>query len=1003
MRFETAESNNKRVNQDMNVAKKIGILFLCITIIGVHPLFSKDKAFAAPTATIEMADEVLAIGQTTEVKIAFSETVTGLDIYDLTADNGALSNLRTNDNITYFVTLTPAPNVTDDTNLVTLNNSGVSSGSGAGVGTTSSNNYSVDTVEPIVTSVSVPAVGSYGIGRNLDFTVHMSEPVFVTGVPSIPLTIGTTAVEATYVSGTGADALFRYTVQAGLLDANGITVGTALTLHGGSMEDQAGNDADITLFNVGSTDNLFVESIPPAITGIQVPSAATYKTDDPLDFTVTLSENVTVTGTPSIALTIGDTSVQADYVSGSGTSSLAFRYTVQAGLTDTDGIALEALHLNGGSVRDAIGNDADLTINGAGDTSGVLIDSAAPAITGHAIGNDNAYVDVNFSEGIFASSNGTGAVSPSDLRLIFAKNSGDASAASVPSLKRTDGGELTGGETAIRVMLDITGIPTGDETIEIVPADGASIYDLAGNAAEGSQSTGPIRLLDLRDPVISPVSASFDKYAGASANRDVTTTLTLRGKTLIGISKGATPLVPGTDYTVAGGTVTIPKAYLAAQPVGTTALTFLFSGATAKTLAITVSDTTPPRGSSGNGSTPVVTGPVIDLDGIKLTPDQIDTTKPSFTLEVTPKDGTAHVSVPASFLTTLEGRNAAFMIEIKAPYGSYQIPVHLASLIPGLNELLANHDLKAEEINFQITLTDKSGNKDMQAALARGLPDGKAMGAIVDYRIDIIDSRTGAPVGTADRFGSALTRVIPMPKDMTNLPAQWGAFRYNESTRRFEFVPAKKVRIDGVWYVMIRSYSNSVYVAADNAVSYTDASKHWGQPFIELAAAKGLVDGVGDGKYDPDRKVTRAEFAALLVRSLGRGTSTDAASPYEDVKTGSRYYGDVAKAKELGLLKFVTGNNFKPDQPLTREEMASMLAAVLTLEKLPIAKESVSLAGYKDIGNVDASYSDDVRLMVNDRIMEGTGEDTFSPKGETTRAQAAVVFIRMLRLLEWID
>lgn len=988
----------------MNAAKKIGILFLCMTIIGVHPLFSQDKAFAAPTASIEVADDLLAIGETSQVKIAFSEPVTGFGIDDLTADNGTLSNLRTNDNITYFATLTPASNVTAATNLVTLDNAGVSSGSGAGVGTTSSNHYSVDTVQPTVTSVSVPAVGSYGIGRNLDLTVHMSEPVFVTGAPSIPLTIGTTDVEATYVSGTGADALFRYTVQAGLLDADGITVGTDFTLHGGSMKDQAGNDAGITLFNTGSTDYVLVESIPPTITGIHVPSAATYKTGDPLNFTVTLSENVTVTGTPSISLTIGDTSVQADYLnSGSGTSSLAFRYTVQAGLTDTDGIVLEALHLNGGSMQDALGNDADLTINGAGDTSGVLIDSAAPAITGHAIGSDNAYVDVNFSEGTFASSNGTGALSLSDLRLIFERNGGDASAVTIQSLKRTDGGELTGGETAIRVMLDIAGIPTGDETIEIMPADGASIYDLAGNAAEGSQSTGPIRLLDLREPVISPVSASFDKYAGASANRDVTTTLTLRGETLISISKGATLLAPGTDYTLSGDTVTIPKAYLAAQPVGTTALTFLFSGATTKTLAITVSDTTPPSGSSGNGSTTVVTGPVIDLDGIKLTPDQIDTTKPSVTLEVTPKDGTAHVSIPASYLTELEGRNAAFMIEIKAPYGSYQIPVNLASLIPRLNELLANHNLKAEDIGFQITLTDKSGNTEMQAALARGLPAGKAMGAIVDYHIDIIDSRTGTTVGTADQFSSALTRVIPMPKDMANLPAQWGAFRYNESTRRFEFVPATKVLIDGVWYVMIRSYSNSVYVAADNAVSYTDASKHWGKSFIELAAAKGLVDGVGDGKYDPDRKVTRAEFTALLVRSLGRGTSTDAASPYDDVKTGSWYYGDVAKAKTLGLLKFADGNRFKPDQPLTREEMASMLAAVLALEKMPIAKDPVSLAGYKDIGNVDASYSEDVRLMVNYRIMEGTGGDIFSPKGETTRAQAAVVFIRMLRLLEWID
>ncbi|MBW7455441.1 S-layer homology domain-containing protein [Paenibacillus sepulcri] len=59
--------------------------------------------------------------------------------------------------------------------------------------------------------------------------------------------------------------------------------------------------------------------------------------------------------------------------------------------------------------------------------------------------------------------------------------------------------------------------------------------------------------------------------------------------------------------------------------------------------------------------------------------------------------------------------------------------------------------------------------------------------------------------------------------------------------------------------------------------------------------------------------------------------------------------------------------------------------------------------GYKGIGSVDASYLENVRLMVKLQIMTGTGEDTFSPKGVTTRAQAAVVFIRTLHQLGMID
>lgn len=243
-----------------------------------------------------------------------------------------------------------------------------------------------------------------------------------------------------------------------------------------------------------------------------------------------------------------------------------------------------------------------------------------------------------------------------------------------------------------------------------------------------------------------------------------------------------------------------------------------------------------------------------------------------------------------------------------------------------------------------------------------------------------------------------------MPKSITTMPAQWGAFRYNESTKKLEFVAAKTVQIDDLWYVMIGSYLNSVYVVAQNQVFFTDVPKHWSKMNVELAAAKGLVYGVGGGKYAPDNVVTRAEFTAMLVRALGRGTSdSDRVQPYDDVKSSDWYFDEVSKAKELGLLGFASGTSFKPDQPLTREEMASMLASAIKLEKLPLPEQMVGLVGYKDIESVSPDNLDDVRLMVTLQIMTGTSADTFDPKRETTRAQAAVVFIRMLQSLGFMD
>ncbi|WP_270169845.1 cellulase family glycosylhydrolase [Paenibacillus sp. SYP-B4298] len=95
---------------------------------------------------------------------------------------------------------------------------------------------------------------------------------------------------------------------------------------------------------------------------------------------------------------------------------------------------------------------------------------------------------------------------------------------------------------------------------------------------------------------LTPTTSAFDKKTANQA--DIQVTMTLNGNTLSSIKNGTATLVPGTDYTVAGSTLTIKKAYLAARPVGTTTLTFNFSAGSAATLAISVIDST----SSGSGT-----------------------------------------------------------------------------------------------------------------------------------------------------------------------------------------------------------------------------------------------------------------------------------------------------------------------------------------------------------------------------------------------------------------
>ncbi|WP_036985591.1 Ig-like domain-containing protein, partial [Pseudomonas chlororaphis] len=142
---------------------------------------------AHPTATIVVADNALSIGETSLVTITFSEAVTGFTNADLTIANGTLTTVSSSDGgITWTATFTPTSSITDTSNVITLDNTGVQNAVGnLGLGTTNSNNYAIDTVRP--TATIVVADSALRIGETSLVTITFSEAV--TGFTNADLTI----------------------------------------------------------------------------------------------------------------------------------------------------------------------------------------------------------------------------------------------------------------------------------------------------------------------------------------------------------------------------------------------------------------------------------------------------------------------------------------------------------------------------------------------------------------------------------------------------------------------------------------------------------------------------------------------------------------------------------------------------------------------------------------------------------------------------------------------
>ncbi|SVB64409.1 uncharacterized protein METZ01_LOCUS217263, partial [marine metagenome] len=248
----------------------------------------------------------------------------------------------------------------------------------------------IDTTVPTVSTVtSTTDDGSYMAGDVIAITVTFSEAVTVTGTPQ--LTLDTDAI-VDYASGSGSTTLtFTYTVAAGHTSSDlGYVSTTALALNSGTIKDAAGNAATLTLaspgtaYSLGANKALIIDNTAPAVSSVtSTTDDGSYKAGDVIAITVTFSEAVTVTGTPQLTL---DTDAIVDYASGSGSTTLTFTYTVAAGHTssDLDYASTSALALNSGTINDAAGNAATLTLaspgatNSLGANKALIIDTKAP-------------------------------------------------------------------------------------------------------------------------------------------------------------------------------------------------------------------------------------------------------------------------------------------------------------------------------------------------------------------------------------------------------------------------------------------------------------------------------------------------------------------------------------------------------------------------------------------------------------------------------------------------
>lgn len=232
--------------------------------------------------------------------------------------------------------------------------------------------------------------------------------------------------------------------------------------------------------------------------------------------------------------------------------------------------------------------------------------------------------------------------------------------------------------------------------------------------------------------------------------------------------------------------------------------------------------------------------------------------------------------------------------------------------------------------------------------------------------------------------------------------AKLSVFKFNEKTGKWVYVRSKAA--DGKVVFFTTTFSK--YTIMEYSKTFADISAHWAKSEIELMASKFVVNGISSDKFAPEANVTRAQFAAMLVRALGLSTDTGHVAKFNDVKSTDWFAADVAAAHQAGLIQGFGDNTFKPNAQITRDQMAVMVTRALKAagKDISISKseQDSQLAKFTDGSKIQSWAKAEVAAAAKAGIINGVTSTSFAPAAKATRAQSAAMLKRMMTTGELI-
>lgn len=226
-------------------------------------------------------------------------------------------------------------------------------------------------------------------------------------------------------------------------------------------------------------------------------------------------------------------------------------------------------------------------------------------------------------------------------------------------------------------------------------------------------------------------------------------------------------------------------------------------------------------------------------------------------------------------------------------------------------------------------------------------------------------------------------------------------FYYDEARKIWIMVPAGRVQ-DNRIAVTVDHFTKFAVLAIDqvtgltvisNPAEFGDISGHWAEASIKQAAGTGIVTGYPDGTFKPGKTVTRAEFAVMLVNTLGLKKTGAELTFIDSASIGAWAQNAVSQVVQLGMMKGYENGTFHPNEEITRAE----IAVTITNAVGQISKGTPE-AGFADDSEIPDWAKGSAAFLKQNGIMLGKDGNRFAPQEAATRAEAVTVLLNMFVL-----